>query len=356
MSDGQAIQADEGFQVDEALARAIQKRIDSKTKPLGALGRLESLAHQICMVQQRLDPELNKPVLLVCAGDHGIAAEGVSAYPAEVTHQMVLNYLAGGAAINVFARANGLALHIADAGVNHDFSSTSGLIQAKVRRGTRNFLHEPAMTAAECEQALQKGAELVRGFHREGSNVIGFGEMGIANTSSAAVLASLYRGLPLLQCVGRGTGLDDAGVARKYAVLAQAVENRGALKTPMEVLCAFGGYEIAMIAGGILEAAAQRMLILIDGFIVSAALCAAQAIQVEMRRPDVLPFCIFAHRSEETGHSGLMASLGARPLLDLGMRLGEGTGAALAYPMVKAAVAFMNEMATFESAAVSERK
>jgi nicotinate-nucleotide--dimethylbenzimidazole phosphoribosyltransferase len=175
MSDGQIVKADQEF------ARAIQRHIDSKTKPLGALGRPESLAHQICMVQQRLDPQLNKPLLLVCAGDHGIAAEGVSAYPAEVTHQMVLNYLAGGAAINVFARANGIALHIADAGVNHDFSAqgalAADLIDAKVRRGTRNFLHEPAMTADECAQALQNGAALVRRFHAQGSNIIGFGEI-----------------------------------------------------------------------------------------------------------------------------------------------------------------------------------
>ncbi len=348
MSDGQIVHAGAAF------ASQVQKCIDSKTKPLGALGRLETLAHQICVVQQRLNPELRNPTLLVCAGDHGIAAEGVSAYPAEVTHQMVLNYLGGGAAINVFARLYGLALHIVDAGVNHDFADTPGLIQAKIRAGTRNFLHEPAMTAAECDKALQTGAELVRRFHEVGSNIVAFGEMGIANTSSAAVLASLLRGLPLAQCVGRGTGLDDAGLARKQAVLAQAVERHGApsaLGSPLEVLRTFGGYEIAMIAGGIMEAAALRMVILIDGFIVSAALAVALAL-----RPDVLPFCIFSHRSDEAGHAALMASLGARPLLDLGLRLGEGTGAALAYPIVKAAVAFMNEMATFESAAVSNKQ
>jgi len=337
--------------VSNTLALRVQQRIDSKTKPLGALGRLESLAHQICMVQGRLNPELRNPTLLVCAGDHGIAAEGVSAYPAEVTHQMVLNYLAGGAAINVFARANGFALHIADAGVNHDFAGVQGLIPAKVRAGTRNFLREPAMTAAECTLALQNGALQVRHFHAGGSNIIAFGEMGIANTSSAAVLASLLRGLPLAQCVGRGTGLDDAGLARKQAVLARAVEHHGRIDNPLDVLRTFGGYEIAMIAGGIMEAAARRMLILIDGFIVTAALAAACAL-----RPDVLPFCIFAHRSDENGHAALLASLEARPLLDLQLRLGEGTGAALAYPLVKAAVAFMNEMASFESAAVSNKE
>lgn len=344
MSDGRNVNTGDAF------ALQIQKGIDSKTKPLGALGRLETLAHQICMVQQRLDPQLSNPTVLVFASDHGIAAEGVSAYPAAVTHQMVLNFLAGGAAINVFARQNDFALHVVDAGVNHEFADTRGLIRAKIRAGTRNFLHEPAMTTTECDQALQTGADLVRRFQGAGSNVVAFGEMGIANTSSAAVLASLLRGLPLAQCVGRGTGLDDAGLARKQAVLAQSVRNHGHLGNPLDVLQTFGGYEIAMIAGGIMEAAKLRMLILIDGFIVTAALAAAHAL-----RPDVLPFCIFSHCSDEAGHATLLASLEVRPLLDLGLRLGEGTGAALAYPLVKAAVAFMNEMATFESAAVSDK-
>lgn len=333
-----------------AFAAQVRNKIDRKTKPIGALGRLEDLATRICHIQQRLDPQLTKPTVLVFAGDHGIAAEGVSAYPADVTHQMVLNFLSGGAAINVFARQNGFALRVVDAGVNHEFAEHPSLIRAKVRAGTRNFAKEPAMTAEECDRALKTGAELVARFNDDGCNVIAFGEMGIANTSSAAVLASLLRGLPLAQCVGRGTGLDDLGLARKLGVLAQAVKHHGHLDRPLDVLRTFGGYEIAMIAGGIIEAARRRMLVIVDGFIVTAALAVAHALQ-----SGVLNCCVFSHRSDESGHAALLASLDARPLLDLGLRLGEGTGAVLAFPVVQAAVSFLNEMATFESAAVSDK-
>ncbi len=331
-----------------AFEAEVRRRIDNKTKPLGALGRLEALALQICLVQERAEPELRNPSLLVFAADHGIAGEGVSAYPPEVTHQMVLNFLGGGAAVNVFARLNGLRLRVVDAGVAHTFEPHPDLAAEKIRAGTRNFLHQPAMTADECGRCLSTGASLVRKLHADGCNVVGFGEMGIGNTSSAAVLASLLCGLPLEQCVGRGTGLDDAGLAHKRAVLARAVEHHGRRDGAADILRTFGGYEIAMIAGGIMEAAALRMLILIDGFIVGAALAAAHAL-----RPQVLPFCVFSHKSNESGHAALLDFFGARPLLDLDLRLGEGSGAALAYPVVRAAVAFINEMASFDSAAVS---
>ena len=333
---------------DDELLRRINQAIDNKTKPLGALGRLEDLARQVCLVQQRTDPVLSQPALLVFAADHGIATEGVSAYPQSVTYQMVLNFLGGGAAVNVFARQSGMRLQVVDAGVAHDFDAHPDLLVRKLRHGTRNFLLEAAMSADECSRALATGAELVGALHALGTNVIGFGEMGIGNTSSASVLASLYCDLPLADCVGRGTGLDDAGVARKRDILQRALDRHGRPADAQGILRTYGGLEIAMIAGGILEAARRRMIVLIDGFIVSAALAAAHAMQ-----PQVLAFCVFSHLSREYGHAAVLSRFGARPLLDMEMRLGEGSGAALAYPLVRAAAAFMNEMATFESAAVS---
>ena len=332
------------------LQDALQAKIDQKTKPLGALGELEHLALRIGLIQQTLSPSLRKPLILVFAGDHGIAAEGVSAFPAEVTPQMVLNFLAGGAAINVFARTNGIELIVVDAGVNHVFQPHLSLIAAKVGMGTRNFLREPAMSAEQCGQALERGAEVVSQAALAGTNVIGFGEMGIANTSSAAILASIASGAPLSACVGRGTGLDDAGLEHKLGILQRAMDHHGAAREPLAALAAFGGFEIAMMTGAMLRAAELQMVILIDGFIATAALATAARLH-----PAVLEYCVFTHRSNEQGHQLLLRHLNAKPLLDLGMRLGEGTGAAVAYPIVAAAVAFLNEMASFESAGVSEK-
>ena len=336
---------------DDALRPALQAKIDGKTKPQGALGRLEALALQIGLIQQTLSPELRAPHILVCAGDHGAARAGISAYPQDVTWQMVENFLAGGAAINVFARANGIDLVVADAGVAHDFGRRENLVDAKVSpRCTANYLEGPAMTAAQCETAIARGADIVAGLHARGCNVVGFGEMGIGNTASASLITHFLAGIPLADCVGRGTGLDAAGLARKQAVLQRAAAlYRGDCK-PLSVLAQFGGFEIAMLAGGMLAAAERKMLLLIDGFIVTSALLVAATLY-----PATLQYCVFSHRSQERGHRLQLEHLGARPLLDMDLRLGEGTGAALAWPLVRAACAFLNEMASFESAGVSEQ-
>lgn len=336
---------------EQGLLGALRAKVDGKTKPLGALGRLETLALKIGVVQQTLQPHLARPVILVFAGDHGIVAEGVSPFPQEVTYQMVLNFLGGGAAINVFARQHGIALRVVDAGVKGEFPVCEGLIAAKVGQGTANFLHGPAMTHEQCGQAIRHGRELAAAEIEAGSNVLGFGEMGIGNTTSAAAIMSVLCGLSLADCVGRGTGLDDAGVQRKQVVIEQALAFHGRhVDDPLRALMTFGGFEIAMMTGAMLEAAEKRALLLIDGFIATTALLVAARLQ-----PAILEYCVFSHRSGEAGHTRLLAELHAQPLLDLGMRLGEGTGAALAYPLVQAAVNFLNEMASFDSAGVSER-
>ncbi|MGZ8251156.1 MAG: nicotinate-nucleotide--dimethylbenzimidazole phosphoribosyltransferase [Methylophilaceae bacterium] len=336
---------------DQALAAALIQKINNKTKPLGALGRLESLAQQIGLVQNTLTPILKRPVMMVFAGDHGIVEAGVCPYPQAVTQQMVLNFLAGGAGINVFAKQNNMEVRVIDAGVNHQFAVHHDLIDAKVGMGTRNFLVEPAMTATQCEQALTRGARMAQHEISMGSNVLGFGEMGIGNTSSASALMAVLCQLPVEQCVGRGTGLDDAGLQKKASVITQALQHHklsGA--DPTEVLATFGGFEIAMMAGAMLGAAEQKALLLIDGFIATSALLVAARLQ-----PAILDYCVFAHCSDESGHRLLLQQLGAQPLLDLGLRLGEGTGAALVYPLLQAAVVFLNEMASFESANVSRQ-
>ena len=335
-----------------SLDAALLDKINNKTKPLGALGQLEQLALQIGRIQKTLTPALANPQILVFAGDHGAAKAGVSAYPQDVTWQMVENFLAGGAAINVFAKHNGLGLRVIDAGVAHDFGARDGLVDAKVGPGTRNYIEEPAMSAHECAAALVKGAEVARKLADEGCNVLGFGEMGIGNTASASLITHVLTGASLDDCVGRGTGLDDAGLARKRDLLAQAVA-RAALPAdadPMNVLAEFGGFEIVMMAGAMLGAAERGMTLLIDGFIVTSALLAASRIA-----PAIREYCIFCHRSAEPGHLAQLAELQADPLIDLGLRLGEGTGAALAWPLVSASVAFLNEMASFASAGVSEK-
>ena len=331
-----------------ALQAPLQHQIDTKTKPLGALGKLEALALKIGRIQNSTHPLLKKPTIVVFAADHGIATEGVSPYPQAVTHQMVMNFLAGGAGINVFGRQHGLEIKIVDAGVNFDFVEDPRPISAKIAHGTQNYLHTPAMTTEQCEQALQEGSSLVTSLHHEGCTVIGFGEMGIGNTSSAALLMSLFCQIPLEQCVGRGAGLDERGLAQKKSLLAQALANNPVDGTPLSILSTFGGFEIAMMCGAFLQAAAHQMVILVDGFIATAALLTA--VQWE---PRVVDYCIYSHVSDEQGHQKLLQHLKAEPLLALNLRLGEGTGAALAYPLVQSAVQFLVEMASFESAGVS---
>ena len=335
---------------DVTLGVRLQQIIDRKTKPLGALGRIEELALRIGLVQGTTSPRVASPTLIVFAADHGAARAGVSAYPQDVTWQMVENFLAGGAAINVFARRFGWQLKIVDAGVAHDFGSRDGLVGAKIAPGTANYLDQPAMTAAQRDTAITRGEALVHEASDAGTTVIAFGEMGIGNTASASLITHCLTGLPLAACVGRGTGLDDAGLARKRGLLEQAAARRPDCREPLEVLAEFGGFEIAMMAGAFLAAAERRLLILVDGFIVTAALLAAARLQ-----PEVLSYCVFAHRSGEAGHHLQLEALGGRALLDLGLRLGEGTGAALALPLVEAACAMLDEMASFESAGVAQR-
>ncbi|HWV32674.1 MAG TPA: nicotinate-nucleotide--dimethylbenzimidazole phosphoribosyltransferase [Dyadobacter sp.] len=332
-------------------SQEIQAKIDLKTKPLGALGSLEKLAFQIASVQDTLSPELVNPHIIVFAASHGIASEGVSAYPSEVTPQMVLNFIGGGAAINVFTRQHGINLLLVDAGVDYDFGRNEKLVDAKVNFGTKSFAQQPAMTGAECRQCLEKGAELVRKVQRTGCNVIGFGEMGIGNTTSASAIMSRLLNIPVSECVGRGTGLNEEQLDRKIAVLTAALEHHQHVSNDAEsVLATFGGFEIAMMCGAMLEAARLGMLVLVDGFIASVSYLAAFKMA-----PSVQRYAVFCHQSDEKGHRLLLQSMGADALLKLDMRLGEGTGCALAYPLLQSAVAFLNEMASFESAGVSQK-
>lgn len=343
------LQASGPSPIDRSRQSEFQQYIDQKTKPIGALGQLESLALQIALIQQTPTPTLSNPHLLVFAADHGLTAEGVSAYPAAVTYQMVLNFLAGGAAVNVFSQQNGLQLVVCDVGVNGSFTENApGFVKYKVAPGTRNMRHEPAMTAEECEAAMDAGRTLVDGVRHRGCNVVGFGEMGIGNTSSASLLMHRLTGLPLSECVGRGTGVDDAGLAHKIAVLKAVSAQHATIETTMELLTTLGGLEIAAMVGGMLRAAQNGMVILVDGFIATAALLVAQALA-----PTVRDYCVFCHQSDEAGHRLMLDYLGATPLLKLGMRLGEGSGCALAYPLLQSAVAMLNDMASFASAGVS---
>ncbi len=331
-----------------ALKQALQHKIDLKTKPIGALGMLEDLALQIGCIQNTETPKISKPTIVVFAGDHGIAKKGeVNPFPQEVTAQMVYNFVNGGAAINVFSITNGIDLKIVDAGVNHSFDKDLNIINAKIAFGTKNYQDEPAMTQEQYQKALKKSGDIISKIHNEGCNTIGFGEMGISNTSSASLLMSYFTNTSIKDCVGSGTGLKDEGISKKAEILSE-VFNKYSPKNAHEALATFGGFEIAMLCGAILKATELEMTIVIDGFIVTAALLAANAMN-----PEVFNHCIFAHNSNEQGHKTMLNYINVKPLLSLGLRLGEGTGAALAIPLLKAAVNFLNDMASFESAGVS---
>ena len=329
------------------LAARLQHAIANKTKPPGSLGALETLAMQLGLIQQSVAVQLSKPTIVVFAADHGVVAEGVSAYPQDVTWQMVENFLAGGAAINVFARLNNCDLQVVDAGVNHDFGARAQLMDRKVGYGTANFATQSAMSAAQCATAMEHGMNIVAALE---GNVVGFGEMGIGNTTAAAALMHKLTGVPLAQCVGAGAGLAPAAILHKQRVIEAALERHAGVDDPLAILATFGGFEIAMIAGAMLKAAERRMVLLIDGFIVTSALLVAAKLA-----PAILDYCVFAHCSNEQGHRLMLAHLKAAPLLDLSLRLGEGTGCALALPLLHAAAAFLGEMATFESAQVSDK-
>ena len=332
---------------DPALAARLLQRLDQLTKPQGALGRLEALALQVALVQGSAHPQWQAPQLVVFAADHGIAAQGVSAFPQAVTAQMVLNMLAGGAAVSVLARQHGLALTVVDCGVAHDFAPQAGLHIAKACHGTADSSTGAALTREQCEAALRNGMQLVQGLP---GNVLLLGEMGIANTSAAALLMARLTGLPLPDCVGRGTGLSDAGLLHKTAVLQRALLHHADVQGALPLLAALGGAEIATMVGAVLQAAHQRRVVVVDGFITTAAVAVAAALH-----PAVLQRCVFAHGSAEVGHGRWLQALGVQPLLNLGLRLGEGSGAALAWPLLVSALQLLGEMASFASAGVAER-
>ena len=328
------------------LSQALQHKLDQKTKPLGALGRLETLALQLGEILGSASPELQQPQLVVFAGDHGLAARGVSAYPSDVTWQMVENFLAGGACVSVLARQHGIALTVVDCGVRHDFAPRPGLLDYKLAYGTADALEQPAMEAVDCERAIAQGRAIVKSLP---GNVLLLGEMGIGNTSAASLVMARLTGLDIADCTGTGTGLDSAGLQRKVAVLTQVLERHAGVTDPLEVLEAFGGFEMATMLGSVLQAAQENRVVLVDGFIASAVVMVAHTLQ-----PRVLQRCVFAHSSDERGHALMLHHLGAQPLLNLGLRLGEGSGAALAWPLLQSACLVLRDMASFASAGVSQ--
>lgn len=328
----------------------LQDKIDSKTKPIGALGTLETLAFQMATVFETLNPKITNPNIVVFAADHGIANHGVSAYPQDVTRQMVGNFLEGGAAINVFCNQNNIQLSIVDAGVNYDFPTNANLIHAKIAKGTQSFLHIPAMSETELELCFEKGKSIVTTIAKTGSNCIGFGEMGIGNTSTASVLMSLITGFSIEECVGKGTGVEDEKLRQKHDLLKKAIENYSGQAELKQQLAYFGGFEIIQMASGMLTAFENKILILVDGFICSVAFLIASKIN-----PDIHKNAVFCHCSAEKAHQKLLNYLNAKPILNLDLRLGEGTGCAVAFPILKSAEAFLNEMASFESAGVSRK-
>ena len=330
------------------LETRLKHKIDLKTKPIGALGMLEELAFKMACIQQTESPEITNSTIVVFAGDHGIASKGeVNPFPQEVTAQMVYNFINGGAAINIFSNTNNLNLKIVDAGVNHTFEKHLDIIDAKVAFGTKNYQDGPAMTNNELEIALKNAEDIILDLYNNNVNTIGFGEMGIGNTSSASLLMSYFTNIPIKDCIGSGTGLDENGISKKQRILSE-VFHKYTPQNPLDALATFGGFEIVMLTGAILKAAELKMTIVIDGFIVTSALLAAHAIN-----PKVLEYSVFAHTSNEQGHIKMLDFLKTKPLLSLGLRLGEGTGAALAMPLLNASVNFLNNMASFDSANIS---
>lgn len=351
---------------DKTMADAVQRKIDNLNKPKGSLGRLESLALHICLVQNSLSPQLKNPCHILLGADHGIEREGVSVSPREVTWQQMMNFARGGGGVNMFCRQHGFRLKLVDVGVDYDFGcyeAPTKIIDRKIAYGTRNFLHEPAMTAEEMEQAMRVGAEMVdQCWEEEDCNVICFGEMGIANTSPSSVWMHLFTGIPLAECVGAGAGLGNEGKLHKLDVLTRAVERFRASgiyeKTNGKewsrsetsyIIRYFGGFEMVAAIGGMIRAAERRMVVLVDGFIMTACMLAASRLE-----PAVMDYAVFGHCGDESGHRAMLDAMGAQPLLSLSLRLGEGTGAICAYPILQSAVGMMNEMDNFEHAKITK--
>ena len=338
--------------VDRSMQAAIQAKIDNLNKPKGSLGRLEELAMQVCLVQQTLEPSLAHPCHLLLGGDHGIERESVSVSPREVTWQQMINFTRGGGGVNMFCRQHGFKLRIVDVGVDYDLSDIPGIIDRKIACGTKNFLYEPAMTEEEFDKAIQIGAELVDDCVKEGCRILSIGEMGIANTSPSSIWMHLFGNIPLNECIGAGAGLDTPGIRHKYEVLSKAVANykaspkQGSLERSLSY---FGGFEMIAAIGAMLHAAEQHLIILVDGFIMTA--CAIAAIRLYPASQD---YMIFTHCGDESGHKRMLDIVDAKPLLHLGLRLGEGTGALCAFPIVDSAVRMMNEMNNFDNSKITK--
>ena len=338
--------------INRSLESVIQEKIDNLNKPKGALGRLEEIAMQVCLIQQSLTPSLTHPCHLLFGGDHGIERERVSVSPREVTWQQMINFTHGGGGVNMFCRQHGFKLRIVDVGVDYDLSAVEGIINRKIARGTKNFLHEPAMSEAEFEQAIQVGCDLVDECIAEGCKILCVGEMGIANTSPSSIWMSLFGNIPLADCIGAGAGLDKPGIQHKYEVLSQALTHYQTYEpqpTPITPLRYFGGFEMIAAIGAMLRAAEQHLIVLIDGFIMTA--CAAAAIRLY---PAAKDYMIFTHCGDESGHKRMLDMVGAKPLLHLGLRLGEGTGALCTYPLIDSAVRMINEMNNFDNARITK--
>jgi len=344
---------------DKSIQAVIQEKIDNLNKPKGALGRLEELAMQICLIQQTLEPSLAHPCHLLLGGDHGIEREGVSVSPREVTWQQMINFTRGGGGVNMFCRQHGFKLRIVDVGVDYDLSKVDGIIDRKIARGTKNFLYEPAMSEEEFDRAIQIGSDLVDDCAAEGCRILCIGEMGIGNTSPSSIWMSIFGNIPLKDCIGAGAGLNDDGIRHKYEVLSKAVSQWGQdtlchghvtkYPDPIVTLRYFGGFEMITAIGAMLRAAERHLVILVDGFIMTA--CALAAIRLYPASQD---YMIFTHCGDESGHKMMLDIINANPLLHLGLRLGEGTGALCAFPIIDSAVRMMNEMNNFDNAKITK--
>ena len=338
--------------IDRSMLAAIQEKIDNLNKPKGSLGRLEELAMQICLIQQTLEPSLAHPCHLLLGGDHGIEREGVSVSPREITWQQMINFTRGGGGVNMFCRQHGFKLRIVDVGVDYDFSDVDGIIDRKIARGTKNFLYEPAMSEEEFDRAIQIGSDLVDDCIAEGCRILSIGEMGIGNTSPSSIWMSIFGDIPLKNCIGAGAGLDNDGIRHKYEVLSKALKNyQASIHQPSTIshLTYFGGFEMISAIGAMLRAAEHHLIILIDGFIMTA--CAIAAIRLY---PAAQDYMIFTHCGDESGHKMMLDIVDARPLLHLGLRLGEGTGALCAFPIIDSAVRMMNEINNFQKARITK--
>ena len=336
---------------DKSIADSIQQKIDHLNKPKGSLGRLEELAMQVCLIQHTLSPSLNHPCHLLLGGDHGIEREGVSVSPREVTWQQMINFTHGGGGVNMFCRQHGFDLSIVDVGVDYDLSDVEGVIDRKIARGTCNFLHEPAMSEEQFNLTIEVGCELVDDCAKKGCQILSVGEMGIANTSPSSIWMSLFGNIPLDECIGAGAGLSNIGIEHKRQVLNAALKYYNETMEPnyLNAIRYFGGFEMVAAIGAMLRAAELGIIVLVDGFIMTA--CAIAAIRLY---PAAQDYMIFTHCGDESGHRRMLDIVGAKPLLNLGLRLGEGTGALCAFPIIDSAVRMINEMNNFDTAKITK--